>query len=288
MTTISIACLQLNSQTDIDANLSTIKIAIQEAAKMGAKLIVLPENACVMGRQQALAERFDEICQTYAQLAQTHQVHILAGTLPCQHRPNGQKVSNGKLRQVSLLFDDTGRQLARYDKIHLFRALVDDTVGRYDEGQVFEAGDQLVVAPCVINGIKVNIGMIICFDVRFSALAWQLRQLGADIITVPAAFTYKTGEAHWQTLLQARALDSQCMIVGATQGGSHQIGQSQRQTWGHAMIVNAHGQVLTNSQQSQLKDADFWIGLAEFDPQEQLKTRQSMPIFDCQRRDILI
>ncbi|MFC0820722.1 nitrilase-related carbon-nitrogen hydrolase [Moraxella marmotae] len=281
MNPIRIASVQLCSQTDIDQNLAIITDAIADAAHHGAKLIVLPENACVMGRQQLLATRFDEICERYAQMARQHGVHLLAGTLPCQTRPDGQPVAQDKLRQVSLLFDNTGRVLARYDKIHLFRATVNDAVGSYDEGRVFEAGERLVVADCVIDGVSVGVGMMICFDVRFPTLAQRLRQMGADIITVPAAFTHRTGQAHWQLLLQARAIDSQCLLVGSAQGGTHRIGDGVRQTWGHSLMVDAHGQILADSGRTDTER--YHIVYADYDARHQTAIRKAMPIFDCHR-----
>lgn len=283
MTTFTIASIQLNSQTDIDANLQIVTQAICTAAKHGAKLIVLPENACVMGRQSELSARFDDICGAYQSLAKSLGVHILAGTLPCPIRPNGTAVAHDKVRQTSLLIDDTGAIKARYDKIHLFRATVDDSTNNYDEAKSFEAGDRLVVADCVINGMSVGVGMMICFDARFPALSQRLRQMGADIITVPAAFTYQTGKAHWQLLLQARALDSQCLIIGSAQGGRHQIGSSVRETWGHSLVVDAGGKVLADSGTTDIGDEGYAVVYAEFDAVKQAKIRQSMPIFECHR-----
>lgn len=279
---ITIASIQLNSQTDIDVNLDIIDKAISQASTQ-ADIIVLPENMCVMGRQDALATRFEEICHIMASLAKEYGVYLVAGTLPCPIRTDGSPVTDGKYRQSSLVFDPSGAQIARYDKIHLFRATVNDSTGSYDEGKTFEAGDDLVVVPLSIKGQTINLGMMICFDVRFGAMAQRLRQMGADIISVPAAFTYKTGEAHWQLLLQARSLDSQCMMIGSTQGGTHHIGQHTRETWGHAMIVNAHGQVVADSQSSTASEDGYLMVVAEFDQQAQNQIRQNMPIFDCQR-----
>lgn len=279
---ITIASIQLNSQTDIDVNLDIIDKAISQAS-IQADIIVLPENMCVMGRQDALATRFEEICHIMASLAKEYGVYLVAGTLPCPIRTDGSPVTDGKYRQSSLVFDPSGAQIARYDKIHLFRATVNDSTGSYDEGKTFEAGDDLVVVPLSIKGQTINLGMMICFDVRFSAMAQRLRQMGADIISVPAAFTYKTGEAHWQLLLQARGLDSQCMMIGSTQGGTHHIGQYTRETWGHAMIVNAHGQVVADSRSSTTDEDGYLMVIAEFDQQAQNQIRQNMPIFDCQR-----
>lgn len=278
---IRIAAIQLNSQTDIDANLDIITRAVAETGSL-ADVIVLPENMCVMGRQGELAARFNKISRRLSELAKSHGVHIVAGTLPCATRADGTAVPQGKYRQTSLVFSPSGEQIARYDKIHLFRATVNDSTGSYDEGKTFEAGDQLVVTPLNIHGQTIHLGMMICFDVRFPAMAQRLRQMGSDIITVPAAFTYKTGEAHWQLLLQARALDSQCMMIGSTQGGTHHIGGNTRQTWGHALITNAHGKVIADTQMSDIQ-GDYLAVFATFDKDEQTKIRQSMPIFDCHR-----
>lgn len=278
---IRIAAIQLNSQTDINTNLDIITRAVAETVSL-ADVIVLPENMCVMGRQGELAARFDEVSRHLSELAKSHGVHIVAGTLPCAIRADGTAVPQGKYRQTSLVFSPSGEQIARYDKIHLFRATVNDSTGSYDEGKTFEAGDQLVVTPLYIHGQTIQLGMMICFDVRFPAMAQRLRQMGADIITVPAAFTHKTGEAHWQLLLQARALDSQCMVIGSTQGGTHHIGGNTRQTWGHALITNAHGKVIADTQMSDIQ-GDYLAVFATFDKDEQTKIRQSMPIFDCHR-----
>ena len=281
--TILFASVELCSQDNIDDNLQVIEHAVIEASVHQAKFIVLPENACLMGQQLPLALRFDEICHWYSDLASRYQVHLLAGTLPCPFRPCGEKITNGKFRQSSLLFDPNGALVARYDKIHLFKATVADSVGQYDEGRTFEAGDTSIVAPCWIDNQKVNIGMMVCFDVRFSSLSKQLRQLGADVLCLPSAFTYITGKLHWQTLLQARALDSQCLVIGSAQGGRHYFYQTervknQRKTWGHSMIVDANGQVVASTHG--LKTAKkFNITYGALDLNKQQKIRQSLPLF---------
>lgn len=280
-----IASIQLNSQADIDQNLDIIRTAVAAATDNGAKLVTLPENACLMGQQAPLAKRFDELCEFFSTLAKDSGIHLIAGTLPCPTLPDGSLVPNGKFRQTSLLFDDQGKQIARYDKIHLFRATVGDAVGSYDEGRTFDAGNELVVAPCVIDGVAVGIGLMICFDVRFPAMAQRLRTLGADIISVPAAFTHTTGKAHWQTLLQARALDSQCFVIGSTQGGIHTFTHKDkihtRQTWGHSMLVNATGEIVANSDSTECPPSGFNIVYGVFDKDKQEQWRQYLPIFDC-------
>ena len=277
-----IANIQLNSQDNINNNLIIITKAVQTATKQGADLVVLPENACMMGVQHELAGRFYEMVDFYANLAKNTNVHILAGTLPCPIRPDG-TIIDDKFRQTSLLFNNHGQQIARYDKIHLFRANVADGVGSYDEGRTFEAGNVPVVAECILGGVVVKLGLAICFDARFPHLFQRLNDLGADIITVPSAFTYTTGQVHWQKLLLARSLDSQCMIIGSAQGGTHHFNHKDkahiRQTWGHSTIVNADGQILASTQQSD--GGEFMVIYADFDKDIQNQIRQNMPIFEC-------
>lgn len=285
---LTVAAVQMNTQQDIENNLATIKSAISEASAQGAKLIVLPENCCSMGRQFPTAERFEELSATLAGYAREQGIYLLAGTLPCLYRPDGTAVTNGRLRQVSLLFAPDGKMVARYDKIHLFTATVADKQGSYDEAATFEPGTQTVVAPIELNSSTYQLGMMVCFDLRFPALAQRLRQAGADILSAPSAFTYMTGQAHWSLLLQARALDSQCMVIGAAQGGEHHYKNGKtRETWGHTAITDFNGTVVDSYDNSALQgvaaDNDYALVFATLDKEAQQQGRQKMPIFDCHR-----
>ena len=240
------AIVELNSQTDILANLQSIELGIKIASERGTRMVILPENAFCFGKQGFASQYFDALKAWSAQAARHYGVYLLAGTLPCPYRPDGTPVADGKLRQSSLLFDPAGDCLARYDKIHLFKATVNDSTGNYDEGRTFEAGKELIVADTEFG----KVGMMVCFDIRFPTLAVKLRELGADILTAPSAFTYQTGKAHWHALLTARALDSQCMVIGAGQTGDHVVNPSEpgkvRSTWGHSEFITSHGErVLT-------------------------------------------
>ncbi len=311
------AIVELNSQPPILPNLFAIEQGIQQAVTLGASLVVLPENAFCFG-QQAYAGRYFEPLKDWCAMAARHYgIYLLAGTLPCPYRPDGTPVPAGKFRQSSLLFDPAGDCLARYDKIHLFKATVNDSTGSYDESRTFEAGNQLVVAPTEFG----NIGMMVCFDVRFAPLAIALRQLGAQILTVPAAFTFQTGKAHWQALLRARALDSQCMVVGAGQTGKHHIVRgnqtSHRMTWGHSQFVNANGEVISKDPTADTLPASSWAAKpladqarhwvvsenepvlvtdpsspsyrvisTQFDQVAQQQWRQNIALMDCQKLTI--
>nr|WP_227716801.1 nitrilase-related carbon-nitrogen hydrolase [Moraxella osloensis] len=236
------AIVELNSQTDILANLQSIELGIKIASERGTRMVILPENAFCFGKQGFASQYFDALKAWSAQAARHYGVYLLAGTLPCPYRPDGTPVADGKLRQSSLLFDPAGDCLARYDKIHLFKATVNDSTGNYDEGRTFEAGNELIVADTEFG----KVGMMVCFDIRFPTLAVKLRELGADILTAPSAFTYQTGKAHWHALLTARALDSQCMVIGAGQTGDHVVNPSApsnvRSTWGHSEFIRSHGE----------------------------------------------
>lgn len=283
--TITIASVQLNSQNNLQDNLKTIKNAVETASKQGAKLVVLPENACYMGRQSDIADDFNNLSASLSTLAKTYNVHLLAGTLPCPYHLDGSP--SDKIYQTSLLFDNHGNTLARYNKIHLFRASVGDGVGNYDESQTFLAGNRPILATCVIDGQTITLGLMICFDLRFPKLAQLLRQMGADILLAPSAFTYPTGQIYWDLLIKARAIDSQCMVVGAAQGGIHKTTHNERQTWGHSMIARADGQILASTQSTECNTKDrqdnFLLALADFDPKTQTTIRQNLPIFASHR-----
>lgn len=325
MTMTHIGCVQLNSQTNIEKNKHIIAEAVADAASCDVNLLVLPENACGMGNQRQISEQFDALTTWYADLAAKHNLFLLAGTLPCPYRPDGTIVPNNRVRQTSQLFAPDGSRLARYDKIHLFRAQVSDSHGSYDESQTFEPGDTTVVAQCDmhnliaskrnmadeadfndstwlqhINKEPMGIGMMVCFDLRFPALAQRLRQSGADILTAPSAFTYKTGEAHWSLLLRARALDAQCLTVGAAQGGKHYYAEgSTRETWGHSTITDANGEVIVSTHTSDLEKVNtdevssnkksqhnysyYQLITSKFDRQAQISWRTNMPIHHCHR-----
>lgn len=265
MTLLSVA--QMNSQNEIDANFVVIESLIQQSKANGAELIVLPENfVCfAAGKQRETAARFEEIQQRLERLSYHYQTWIVAGTLPCPYRPDGSIIQDGRVRTVSLCISPEGTE-ARYDKIHLFDVQVGDAVGGYQESKFFEPGTDLVVAKTPFG----NIGLMVCYDLRFPELALKLRGQGANILTAPAAFTYTTGQRHWQLLLQARAMDTQCMVLGSAQQGWH---GEKRQTWGHAAATDSYGQILAS-----IQDEGAQLITVNFDLNEQRHIRDSMPL----------
>lgn len=265
MTLLSV--VQMNSQNDIEANFVVIESLIQQSKAQAAELIVFPENfVCfAAGKQREIAAQFESIQQRLEQLAHRYQIWIVAGTLPCPFRPDGSIIQDGRVRTVSLCISPEGTE-ARYDKIHLFDVQVSDAVGSYQESKFFEPGDQVIVAKTPFG----NIGLMVCYDLRFPELALTLRQQGANMLTAPAAFTYTTGQMHWQLLLQARAMDSQCYVLGAAQQGWH---GEKRQTWGHAGITNSRGQLL-----QMIETEGHGLITSAFDLEEQDAIRASMPL----------
>ena len=267
-----LSVVQMNSQDDIETNFTVIESLIQQSKAQDAELIVFPENfVCfAAGKQRETAAQFEAIQQRLEQLAHRYQIWIVAGTLPCPFRPDGSIIQDGRVRTVSLCISPE-RTEARYDKIHLFDVQVGDAVGGYQESRFFEPGDEVVIAQTPFG----KLGLMVCYDLRFPELSLMLRTKGANILTAPAAFTYTTGKLHWQLLLQARAMDSQCFVLGAAQQGWH---GEQRQTWGHAGITDSRGQLL----QMIGTDGHGLITNA-FDLDEQNSIRLSMPLMQHRR-----
>jgi nitrilase len=240
---------------------------LREAAQAGAELAVLPEYFCLMGRQDgdklAVRERFgDGPIQSFLRdTARELGIAVVGGTLPLEAG------DDAHVRNTSLAFSREGRLLARYDKIHLFR--FDNGRERYDEARVIEAGSEPVAFDLTArDGRSWRIGMSVCYDLRFPEL---YRRLGADVLLVPSAFTHVTGQAHWETLLRARAVENLAYVIAPAQGGTHENG---RRTWGHSMVVDPWGAVLG------LRDSGAGVVLADLDAQRIAQVRTQLPALD--------
>lgn len=274
MTTVSVAAIQMQSRDDLDANLAMAARQIARAAAQGAKLVVLPENFAMFApgvQLQTAQHHLPRIQQWLEQQSRLHAVWIVGGSVPCQQRPNGEIVTANRVRASCFVYNDLGQVAARYDKIHLFDVQVADKQAVYQESATFEPGSDIVV----VDTPFARIGLSICYDVRFPELYSALRAGGADIIVVPAAFTAVTGEAHWQVLLRARAIETQCLVIGAGQSGQH--GPSRR-TWGHSQIIDAWGRVLALCEQE-----GEGLAVAAYDLSEQQRIRQQMPLLSHRR-----
>jgi len=269
---MSLAVIQMVSQDDVLANLAQARLLLQQAAEQGAQLAVLPENFAAMGRSDLAtlgrAEALGEgpILPWLKQTARDLKLWIVAGTMPLppQDQPDA------KSHACSLLINAHGEQVARYDKLHLFDVDVADSRGRYRESDDYALGGNVVVADTPVG----RLGLTVCYDLRFPELYGALREAGAELITAPAAFTAVTGAAHWQVLLRARAIETQCYILAAAQGGLHPKG---RETFGHAAIIDPWGRVLAEQAQGAA------VLLADRDAVEQADIRQRMPVHTHRR-----
>lgn len=237
-----VAAIQMASGPNVTANLSETGRLIGEAASMGAKLVVLPENFAIMGMKETdkVDIREEEgnlhapIQHFLSQQAAHYGIWLVGGTIPIA------STHPQKIRAACLVYDNKGKQVTRYDKIHLFD--VNTTPEEhYCESDTIEAGEHVVV----INSPFGRLGLAICYDLRFPELFRCMVSQGAEIIVVPAAFTAVTGKVHWELLVRTRAIENLCYLIAANQGGYHVNG---RETHGHSMIVDPWGAVLTRLQ----------------------------------------
>ena len=240
---MKLAALQMVSTTDVARNLETAARLVAEAAAAGAVLVALPEYFCLMGRSErdklahAEAPGDGPIQRALAGIARDNRVWLIGGTLPLRVAGDADHAYN-----ACCVYAPDGKPAARYDKMHLFTFKTGDE--DHDESRVLRAGSAPVAftATAPADGAALRVGLSICYDLRFPEL---YRALGAeapcDLLSVPAAFTYPTGEAHWELLLRTRAVENQAYVIAAAQGGRHENG---RRTWGHSMIVDPWGVVL--------------------------------------------
>jgi len=269
-----VAAWQMVSSSEWSNNQASLARGFAQAAHAGVKLLLIPENAAIFGAAAQLAEagQIQLIMAWLSEQARQHELTLIAGTLPLRQRPDGVTVPDGRVRSATLVFGPDGALLGRYDKRHLFDVDVADAQGRYQESATFEPGDDIALIETPVG----RVGVLTCYDLRFPEQARHLRRLGADILVVPAAFTAVTGEAHWQVLLRARAIENQCLVIAAGQGGQH---SEQRKTWGHSQVINAWGEVLAERHES-----GEGLVTALYDESEQHELRRRMPV-EQHRRD---
>lgn len=267
---MKVAAIQMVSGTSIERNLAQAHELLDQARHAGAELAVLPEYFCFMGERDAdkllIAETpgLGTVQDFLADTARELKLWIVGGTVPLatddpQHAAN-----------ASLVYDPTGRRVARYDKIHLFR--FHDGRQGYDEAAVLKAGEQPVAFTLTDrSGVAWRVGLSVCYDLRFPEL---YRQLAADVLLVPAAFTHVTGQAHWEVLLRARAIENQAYVIASAQAGVHDNG---RHTWGQSMVIDPWGVVL--AQQA----SGPGVVIAEIDRTRLLDVRQRLPALQHRR-----
>ncbi|MDX8411680.1 MAG: carbon-nitrogen hydrolase family protein [Mariprofundaceae bacterium] len=234
------ACVQMCSGENEEANLANASALIEKAATAGCRLVVLPENFSFMSADDASKRNGAELPDASRPLAflseqaKRHGIYLIGGTVPllCDEAPG--------MRNCCAVFGPKGRQIACYDKIHLFDvAIPGDT---YTESAYVTPGK----SPQTVAVENWIIGLSVCYDLRFPELYRHYAARDCQALTVTAAFTVPTGKAHWETLLRARAIENQCYVLAAAQSGKHPGG---RRTWGHSMIIDPWGDVLAGCRQ---------------------------------------
>ena len=265
---MKVAALQMVSGPSVEANLAAARDLVREAAAGGAELAVLPEYFCLMGRRDddklAAREPFGDgaIQRFLAEMARECGLWLVGGTLPLEAR------DAGRVRNTSLVYSPAGECAARYDKIHLFR--YDNGRERYDESRVIERGAEPNAFELVSRaGERWRIGLSVCYDLRFPEL---YRALSADVLLVPSAFTHTTGQAHWELLLRARAVENLAYVLAPAQGGEHENG---RRTWGHSMVVDPWGAVL-----AQRGEPGAGVVLADLERERLRQVRTQLPALE--------
>jgi predicted amidohydrolase len=231
------AAIQLTSTPDITSNLAQAKGLLQQAAHAGAMLAVLPEMFPLMGVDEVTKISHQEsygsglIQDFLAEQAYENRIWIVGGTIPIATK------DKKRIRAACIVYNDAGRAVARYDKMHLFDVAVVKGSEEYRESLSTEPGEDLIVVETPIG----KLGLAVCYDLRFPELFRKLLHRGAEIIAVPSAFTVKTGQAHWEILTRSRAIENLCYAIYACQTGEHVTG---RLTYGHSMIVDPWGKIL--------------------------------------------
>ena len=245
------AAIQMNSGADVQHNLQTIDGLLMDASARGVAIAFLPENLAIMGvrDEDKLAHAEDPgsgpIQEFLADAARRHKLWVVAGSLPLK------SPQDGKCYGASIVYDSEGNASPIYRKIHLFDVDLPGRDERYRESATMDYGDDPVVVPSPLG----QLGLSICYDLRFPELYRRLVDDGASIFSIPAAFTATTGKAHWHSLLRARAIENLAYVIAAAQHGSHPSG---RQTFGHSVIVDPWGQVVAELETGDgIVDADI-------------------------------
>ena len=265
---VRVAALQMVSAPDVAANLETAARLIADAADAGVDVALLPEYFCILGnrdtdkvgvREADSADAPGPIRRFLADAARRHRIVLIGGTLPLAVK-DPKRVLN-----TTLVFDAEGKEIGRYDKIHLFG--LDRDGDRFDESATIQAGRTPVVCDVARGaGRPLRVGLSICYDLRFPEL--YRRMAPVDLIVVPSAFTYQTGQAHWEILLRARAIENQCYVLAAAQGGRHPNG---RRTWGHSMLIDPWGEIIAEQAEGEA------VVVGEIDPARLAATRKALP-----------
>lgn len=266
------AAVQMRSTSDEEANWECARELVERAAGYGAQLVGTPENTNFLGphpekvrRAEPLDPERGKTCSRFAGLARRCGIHLLLGSF------NEASGEEGRCYNTSVLFSPEGKILATYRKIHLFDVDVSDQV-RFFESETVKPGEEIVTSATPLG----RLGMSICYDLRFAELYRRLGEEGAEIVTVPSAFTLTTGRAHWYPLLRTRAIENQCWVFAPAQQGDHDD-EGLRESYGHAMIVDPWGQVTATAPDGP------GLAVAEIDTERAHAVRRKMPVGEHRR-----
>lgn len=257
---LKVAAVQMVSTPVVEENFASARRLVAQAAEQGARLVLLPEYWPVMGMKET--DKLDHAEQAgdgpiqscMAELAREHRIWLIGGTLPMA------SPESGKVLNTTLVYNPQGQLTVRYDKIHLFSFTRGEE--SYDEARTIVHGREVGHVDAPFG----RVGLSVCYDLRFPEL---YRALGdCTLIVVPAAFTYTTGRAHWEILLRARAIENQCYVLAAAQGGHHPNG---RRTWGHSMLIDPWGEVMDVIAEGE------GLACGELDPEHLRRVRESLP-----------
>jgi predicted amidohydrolase len=257
------AAVQMRSGTSVDRNAADMERLIREAAAQGATYVQTPEmTGALLRDKEARAASFvsedrDLVVSTARRLASELGIFLHIGSTAILR-------ADGKIANRALLFSPEGKTLASYDKIHMFDVDLENGES-WRESAAYEPGTQAVVSE--VNGAK--LGFAVCYDLRFPQLFRSEALAGAEVLTVPAAFTRQTGEAHWHVLLRARAIENGAFVVAAAQGGLHEDG---RETYGHSLIIDPWGRILAEANHD-----EPGVIVAEIDPSQSAAARRKVP-----------
>jgi nitrilase len=264
------AAIQMNSGADVPENLQTIDGLLEEAASRGAAIAFLPENFAIMGvRDEDKLEHAEEpgsgpIQDFLADGARRHKLWVVAGSLPLA------SPQEGKCYGASIVYDSEGSASPIYRKIHLFDVDLPERDERYRESATMDFGDDPVVVPSPLG----QLGLSICYDLRFPELYRRLVDDGATVFSIPAAFTAATGKAHWHSLLRARAIENLAYVIAAAQHGTHASG---RRTFGHSAIISPWGQIIAEL------EAGAGVVVADIDTAMPGRLRADFPVLEHRR-----
>jgi nitrilase len=270
MKTLRISAIQMNSGDDVITNLTRARRALRSAAADGATIAVLPENFARMGRKEAdrLAIIEDDgtgpLQDFLAAEAARSDLWIVGGTIPLRSDDPKRPYA------ATLVYDGSGKRAGRYDKVHLFDARVPESEEAYRESRNTMPGSK----PLLIETPWGSLGVAVCYDLRFPEQFRRMSTEGLDMLAVPAAFTYRTGAAHWEPLLRARAIENLCYVAAAAQTGTHPGG---RQTYGHSILIDPWGAILADA------GGRTRVITATIDTQRLKRLRQQFPVLDHRR-----